>query len=82
MWGSRQAGKRGIENQGRHPFLMWCPGISKDDGCQSEGNHKSLISSSGMVSCQSKRQAVWKCEEGQGTNGHLEVQLGIKESIE
>ena len=21
---------------------MWCPGISKDDGCQSEGNHKSL----------------------------------------
>ena len=40
--GSRQAGKRGIENQGRRPFLMWCPGISKDDGCQSEGNHKSL----------------------------------------
>ena len=30
--------------QGRHvrPFLMRCLGVSKDDGCLTKGNHKSL----------------------------------------
>ena len=67
--GSRQAGKRGIEKQGRHPFLMRCPGVSKDDGCLSEGNHKSL-SLPQLWSVARARHAVWKSEEGQGTNGH------------
>ena len=38
----RKHGSREVGKKGRHPYLMRCPGVTKDDGCLSEGNHKSL----------------------------------------
>ena len=42
--GSRkqECGEAGKQDRHVHPLLMRCPGVSKDDGCLSEGNHKSL----------------------------------------
>ena len=39
-WGNMEVGKQGRHV---HPFPMRCPGVSKDDGCLSEGNHKSFL---------------------------------------
>ena len=46
--------------------------VSKDAGCLSEGNHKSLsLPQVWSEMPGQKSHPVWKCAERKGTNGHV-----------